>query len=186
MKSAHRSRHLLGVLTVAVFVTSTAAAARADGGGASGARPVAFGSTFRVVGGHAPCDPTTPTRCVGTFETVRTYTGDFTGTSYVVGSAAKLPDGTYQGQDVAQFSGTIAGCGTGTVIMLEVGVLDPATGGQRGTWTIIAGQGTGDLARVAGSGTSDDNKASGTLRCQTPTSSSSVDPRVFTLRLTGS
>ena len=185
MKST-RIRHLVGALTVAVFVMSTTVAARADGGGASDVRSVAFASTFRVVGGQAPCDPTTPTRCVGTFETVRTYTGDFRGTSYVVGSAAKLPDGTYQGQDVAQFSGTIAGCGTGTVIMLEVGVLDPATGAQRGTWTIIAGQGTGDLARVNGSGASDDNQASGTLRCQTPGSASSVDPRVFTLRLTGS
>ena len=98
----------------------------------------------------------------------------------------KLPNGTYQGQDVAQFSGTIAGCGTGTVVMVEVGILDPATGGQRGTWTITAGQGTSDLARVSGSGTSDDSKATGTLRCQTSASSSSVDPRAFTVRLTGS
>jgi Protein of unknown function (DUF3224) len=184
--STRRIRQVLGVLTVAGFVVSSAAAARADGGGAGEARRVAFTSTFRVVGGHSPCDPTTPTRCVGTFETVRTYTGDFTGTSYIVGSAVKLPDGTYQGQDVAQFSGTIAGCGTGTVVMLEVGILDPATGGQRGAWTITGGQGTGDLALVSGSGTSDDSKATGTLRCQTPASSSSVDPRVFTLRLTGS
>jgi hypothetical protein len=35
-------------------------------------------------------------------------------------------------------------------------------------------------------GTSDDSKATGTLRCQTSASSSSVDPRVFTVRLTGS
>ena len=165
---------------------SSAAVARADGGGAGDARQVAFASSFRVVGGQSPCDPTTPTRCAGTFETVRAYTGDFTGTSYLVGSAVKLPNGTYQGQDVAQFSGTIAGCGTGTVVMVEVGILDPATGGQRGTWTITAGQGTGDLARVSGSGTSDDSKATGTLRCQTSASSSSVDPRAFTVRLTGS
>ena len=167
-------------------MVSSAAVARADGGGEGQARQVAFTSTFRVVGGQSPCDPATPTRCAGTFETVRTYAGDFTGTSYIVGSAVKLPDGAYQGQDVAQFSGTIAGCGTGTVVMLEVGILDAATGGQRGTWTITAGQGTGDLARVSGLGTSDDNRATGTLRCQTPASSSSIDPRVFTVRLTAS
>ncbi len=183
MKATHRTRRLVGLVAVAGFVMSGAAAARADGGGPGGARQVSFASTFRVVGGHSPCDPTSPTRCVGTFETVRTYTGDLAGTSYVVGSAVKLPDGTYQGQDVTQFSGTIAGCGTGTLIMLEVGILDPTTGGQRGTWTITTGQGTGDFARVSGSGTADGDKATGTLRCQTP--ASSIDPRIFNLRLAG-
>jgi Protein of unknown function (DUF3224) len=184
--STHRTRRLVSIVALTGFVMSSTAVARADSGAASAARQISFASTFRVVGGHTPCDPTTPTRCVGTFETVRTYTGDFTGTSYIVGSAVKLPDGTYQGQDIALLSGTIADCGTGSLVIVEVGILDPATGGQRGTWTITAGQGTGDLARVSGSGTADGGKATGTVTCSTPASSSTVDPRVFTVRLAGS
>ena len=51
--------------------------------------------------------------------------------------------------------------------MIENGILDPATGNERGTWTIVAGQGTGDLASVSGSGSSDTRAggAVGTLRC---------------------
>ena len=59
----------------------------------------------------------------------------------MAGSAVLLSDGTYQGQGVAQFTGEVAGCGQGTLLMLEVGILDPATGTDAGTWTIVAGRG---------------------------------------------
>ena len=91
-----------------------------------------------------------PTRCVGTFQNVITYTGDMTGTSYASGSAALAPDGIYRATAIEQFSGTIAGCGTGTMIIEQVGTLDPATGVADGSWRIVAGAGSGDLADATG------------------------------------
>ncbi len=51
--------------------------------------------------------------------------------------------------------------------MLEAGVLDPATGGSEGTWTIVDGQGTGDLADTTGAGATDaaTSVTTGTIRC---------------------
>jgi hypothetical protein len=160
----HVSR-LVGLAAVFVLVTSSAASARPDRD--HGARHVHFASTSQFLGGNSACDPTAPTRCAGTFQSVRTFAGDIEGTAYVVGSAVLLRNGTYQGQDVAQFTGTIEGCGSGTLLMIDTGVLDPATANERGTWTIVGGQGTGDLARVSGSGTTDTRAggATGGIRC---------------------
>lgn len=166
MNALRNACRLGGVATaLSLLVASGTAAARPEGGNRT--RHVAFASTVEVVGGDIGCDPTMPTRCAGTFRSVSTFTGDLAGTSYVVGSAVLLPDGTYQGQDVAQFSGTVAGCGSGTLIMIETGILDPTNGHQTGTWEIVAGQGAGGLAGVSGSGTSDTQAggASGTIRC---------------------
>src|SRR5262245_38339644 len=98
----------LGITTVALLLASggqLASAASRDGG--HGTRPVAFTSTLAIVGGDSGCDPTDPTRCAGTFRTVRTLSGDLAGTAYATGSAVLLADGTYQGQAVVQFTGTV-------------------------------------------------------------------------------
>jgi hypothetical protein len=166
MHTSRRARRAVSLVAgFLILLASSATAARPDGG--SGNRHVAFSSSAQVVGFDSSCDPTAPTRCAGSFRTIRTLTGDLSGTAYVVGSAVLLADGTYQGQDVAQFTGTINGCGSGTLIMIETGILDPATAEEHGTWTITAGQGTGDLSQVSGSGTSDTPAgATGTLRCE--------------------
>jgi hypothetical protein len=135
-----------------------------DGG--HGVRQVAFDSTVQIVGGDSACDPTDPVRCAGTFRAIRTVSGDLTGTAYAAGSAVLMSDGTYQGQSVVQFTGDVAGCGHGTLIMLEEGVLDPVTGAAPGTWTIVAGRGTGDLAATSGAGTGGTPAGTtGTIRC---------------------
>ena len=121
-----------------------------------------------LVGGDFGCDPTDPTRCAGTFRNTRTLSGDFTGTAYQVGTATLLPDGTYQGAGLVLFSGAVAGCGSGTLVIVESGRLDPATGAGRGTWQITAGEGTDDLANVSGALSVDtriDDLTSGTIRC---------------------
>jgi hypothetical protein len=165
MKAPRQAGRLASIAVALVLLTSSGAAARPDGG--HGTRHVEFTSTSQSLGFDFSCDPTVPTRCAGTFEAIRTFSGDLVGTAYVVGSAVLLADGTYQGQDVAQFTGTIEGCGTGTLIILDAAILDPATGDSFGTWSITAGQGTGDLASVSGSGSSDTRArgAVGTLRC---------------------
>ncbi len=166
MHAQRHARRLVTLTAVLLFVASTTAAARADGGNRT--HHVEFASTVQIVGGDFGCDPTSPARCAGTFRTIRTFTGDLEGTAYVTGSAVLLGDGTYQGQGVAQFTGTVDGCGSGTLVMLETGILDPATGQERGTWSVTAGQGTGDLAQVSGSGSSDAGAegTTGTIRCR--------------------
>ena len=91
-----------------------------------------------------------PTGCVGTFENVITYTGGITGTSFAVGAAALGARRHLPGTAIEQFTGSIAGCGTGPSIIEQTGTLDPATGSSEGSWTIVAGAGSGDLATVTG------------------------------------
>jgi hypothetical protein len=160
--------HRVGIAAAALLLlTGNQTSMAAAPGGGHGSTHVEFATTFQIVGGDASCDPTDPARCAGTFRTVRTYIGDVTGTAYVVGSAVLLADGTYQGQAVAQFTGTVESCGTGRLVMVETGVLDPATGGSSGTWAVVAGQGTGDLSRTAGSGTAGPTgEGSGSIRCR--------------------
>jgi hypothetical protein len=165
MNASRRTGWVAGLVAgVLVLLASSAGANRPDGD--RGRRHVAFSTTTQSLGFDSACDPTVPTRCAGTFRSIRTFTGDITGTAYLVGSAVLLADGTYQGQDVAQFTGTIKGCGSGTLIMIENGILDPTTGNERGKWTIVARQGTGDLSHVSGEGRSDTSAggATGKLR----------------------
>lgn len=163
---SHVTRRVGLAAAALLLVTGTPATLAAPSGQGHRSRAVEFGSTFQIVGGDAGCDPTDATRCAGTFRTVRTYTGDVTGTAYVVGSAVLLGDGTYQGQAVVQFTGDVARCGSGTLVMLETGILDPVTGGSSGSWTIVAGRGTGDLARTSGSGTAGPTgDGAGKVRC---------------------
>jgi hypothetical protein len=166
MITSRHTRRVLGVAALSVLIGSGAATARPTGG--NGVRHVEFGSTSQVVGGDSGCDPTDPSRCAGTYRVVRTLVGDLTGTAYAVGSAVPFADGTYQGQGIAQFTGTVDGCGSGTMLMLESGVLDPSAPRESGTWEIVAGRGTGDLVDTSGSGTADSSAggSTGTIRCR--------------------
>jgi Protein of unknown function (DUF3224) len=164
----HSRRNLLAVLTAAVTVAVAASPALGAADGGHGTKPIEFTSTQQLVGGDAGCDPSNPTRCAGTFRSVRTLSGDLSGTAYAVGSAVQLADGTYQGTAVVQFTGSVAGCGDGTLVMVENGVLDPFTGNSWGTWSITPGQGAGDLAGTAGQGSLDTRISpviEGTIRC---------------------
>jgi len=173
MTTSRRLRRIAGlVVGLLVVLASSAGAARMDSGPehhhlAFGlGHFVAFNTTTQIVGGDSGCDPTVPTRCAGTFRTVRTYTGDFSGTAYLVGSAVVLSDGTYQGQDVAQFTGTVKGCGRGTLVILESGILDPVSAAEHGNWKVVAGQGTGDLAGMSGRGSARSTAGGGWIRCR--------------------
>ena len=157
-------------IAAAVFtLTTTAGPALGASDGGHGSRQVAFTTTQGLVGGDFACDPTDPTRCAGTFRNVQTLSGDLSGSAYAVGSAFLLPEGRYQGQSIVQFTGSVAGCGTGSLVIIETGVLDPVTGDTFGTWTVVAGQGTGDLAQTSGDGTADtriNDATTGSIRCR--------------------
>src|SRR3954468_23587707 len=60
------------------------------------------------------CDATG--NCVGSFAIVTTDpgSGDVVGTSVLVGTGVRLPDGSLYGNSTIKFTGTINGCGTGS------------------------------------------------------------------------
>ena len=146
----HRANTIRRVALTAIAATVLAAPGTSEADPGHRPRRVVYSVTRQLTGGDAPCDTTTPTRCVGTFQNLITYTGDMSGTSYASGSAALAPDGIYRATAIEQFSGSITGCGTGTLIIEQSGTLDPVTGADDGTWRIVPGTGTGDLANASG------------------------------------
>ncbi len=48
------------------------------------------------------------------------------------------------------FTGSVDGCGDGTLVISQIGDLNPTTGRGTGSWTIAADAGTGDLAHASG------------------------------------
>jgi hypothetical protein len=150
MAAMKRRRTTRLAVTAAAMVGIGGFAVPSTGASAHRLRHVTYDAVLQPTGGTTPCEPTPPKRCVGTFENVITYSGGITGTSYAVGAAALAPDGLYRGTAIEQFSGTIAGCGTGTLIIQQTGTLDPATGRSEGSWTILPGAGSGDLATATG------------------------------------
>jgi hypothetical protein len=136
---------LVGVAALGLALPTTAAFGQSH-------RPhrITYTATLQPTGGRVSCDPTMPARCVGTFENVITYSGDMAGTSFASGSAALAPDGLYHGTAIEQFSGSVAGCGDGTMVIEQSGTLDPATGTSTGSWRIVPGAGSGDLASATG------------------------------------
>jgi hypothetical protein len=169
MKRTRVIRRIVGVTAVLGMLVATSHTAGARPDGTDGSRRAEFTASSPVgVGGDFGCDPTDPTRCAGTFRNVRTLSGDFSGTTYQVGSAVRAPDGTYLGQALVQFTGSVAGCGSGTLLIEEAGVLDPATGHSWGTWTITSGHGTGDLTELSGTLAADtrlSETTTGKVRC---------------------
>ena len=162
-----RRRATVAATALIVLAVSSTAGARPDGG--IGTRHVEITSSApTLVGGDFGCDPTDPSRCAGTFRNVSTIAGDLIGTTYQVGTATVLPDGTYHGVAIVVFTGEVVGCGSGTLVMVQDGYVDPASGTNWGTATITAGEGTGDLTDVSGTLVNDSRVSSsstGTIRC---------------------
>ncbi len=144
-----RLRRLAVVTLGTIAFTLSTTTAGADGPPEPQHR-LSFEVALQIVGGGQNCDPTTPSRCIGSFQNVRTYTGGMTGTSYSSGTAALGSDGLYHGVAIELFTGTVDGCGDGTLVIRQTGDLDPMTGGGTGSWTIVDDAGTGDLAHASG------------------------------------
>ena len=84
-----------------------------------------------------------------------TYTGTFTGTQSFDGIVEVRADGSIRWAGKATFTGSVAGCGSGTVAMLEAGVADSLTGPAHCNHVLIGGSlpvnGLLDLKGVLGS-----------------------------------
>jgi Protein of unknown function (DUF3224) len=106
----------------------------------------------------APCSSWTSIPKSGTCRGVarntgpETITGDWKGQSEYTYGFFILPSGFSYGGGVDRFTGTINGCGTGSVIYQEQYSSD-AKGNFKGSWQMVEASGTGDLASLRGSGT---------------------------------
>jgi hypothetical protein len=88
--------------------------------------------------------------CVVPFSLLGSATGDFEGRSAQTGGGARLADGSLYANSTLVFTGSIRGCGDGTVVMRSTGF---NRGGEiSGTIEIVEGSGTGDLAGLTGDG----------------------------------
>jgi hypothetical protein len=83
--------------------------------------------------------------------TTTRVTGSFTGGTVSAGAGTPKKAGGSAGVAYQLFTGTVKGCGSGTLVWTEVTSSDDGTN-VLGAWTIRKGTGTAGLASVAGGG----------------------------------
>lgn len=83
--------------------------------------------------------------------------GDVAGTAVQAGAGTMLPDGSIYANSTIKFTGTIRGCGTGSVAMRSTGLNQ--AGVTSGEIVIVADSGSGDLVGIRGAGTVVDGRA---------------------------
>lgn len=105
--------------------------------------------------GAPVCGP--PSSCVIPFSLQGSSAGAVDGTTTQSGSAVQLPDGSLYANSTLLFTGTIEGCGTGTIAMRSTGY--NRNGVTSGEIAIVDGSGTDGLVGVAGNGTVVDGQA---------------------------
>jgi hypothetical protein len=175
---SRRPRWLLAAAAVLVLIIAGTAVARRDGGSTSstvGPNPKSVKFTIDFNGDEPSSNNTSSDRTFMRLFSSKTpgkVTGDVTGNVevvFVVDSGPGYPRGRYQASDgrnhsvgVGTFNidGSIAGCGTGTLMITEI--LDDSydgtsTSGNRngGTWQVVPGASTENLQHVTGSGAVD-------------------------------
>jgi len=99
--------------------------------------------------GAPVCSPTNS--CVVPFSLVGVSTGDLNGIGPQAGAASRLADGSIYANSTLKFTGTVVGCGIGTVIMRSTGF--NRAGVTSGSIEIIEGSGTAGLSSLSGTGT---------------------------------
>jgi hypothetical protein len=91
--------------------------------------------------------------------------GSFTGSTVSAGAGTPKKTGGYVGVAYQVFTGTVKGCGSGTLVWTEVTSSDDGTN-VSGAWTIRKGTGTAGLASASGGGRftgKTDSDSSGTV-----------------------
>lgn len=168
-----RRTHLIGLFAIIVVVSScgsddettsasTSGAASATAASSSTVSTVASTTTdppgeevnaSSTAGATSVGDPICDAEqhCMYPLTITATLSGDLTGTT-ISHSAGTLVGTDFAASDTLIFSGTVAGCGTGTLVFLSTG-LGSTTGTTTSTWTIAEGFGTGDLVHATGTGT---------------------------------
>jgi hypothetical protein len=160
-------RRLATTIAIAAVTTgvvgaggSLAGAAGSSATGSPAHRSVAVSSEFQAppdaVTFAEPCSATNPIPtvgvCRGTSLGGATYTGTLQGTSAYQTAFTVSPDGVVYFVSLETFTGTVAGCGTGTMTSSNFGTIS-ATGELQYQQQVVQGLGTDGLAKVNGHAT---------------------------------
>jgi len=142
----------LHITLVGVLAASLVAAALA--GTASASAPMQASGTFtQSVFNETLIKQVGGTSYYASHDT-QTFTGTFTGTQTFDGIIEISANGSIKWAGKATFTGTVAGCGSGTVVMLEAGTADSMTGPAHCDHVLIGGslpvRGLLDLKGVLG------------------------------------
>ena len=152
------------VLTIAACSSDSAATTASARSGSSAPASSATTTTSQPAGKeiHATSTAGNPTigapfcdaeqHCMIPLSGTETYSGDMSGTSISYSAGALVGD-KFAAGGTAIFTGTVADCGTGTVVVVSRGT-GAVNGSGSGEWEIVEGFGTGDLASASGGGTS--------------------------------
>lgn len=95
------------------------------------------------------CSPAGP--CLYPWTEAGVSHGDREGSYFASGVATASPTGVLEVSRIDVFTGTIAGCGTGTITTRGIEEIDPNTPAV-GHWKVVSGFGTGELSRLQGFG----------------------------------
>jgi hypothetical protein len=129
-------------LPIAIAVAACLAAAVALSGPASAAPPVAASGGFTVTSFNETFVKQVDGNLFLRAHDFATYTGTFTGTHVFDGSVEIYKDGSVSFHGIATFTGTVAGCGTGTVVFEVDGAADPSKTITRDHLQTLSGKGT--------------------------------------------
>ena len=100
--------------------------------------------------GAPACDG--PACVIGLQRTGTVLRGDIDGTAVTVGAGAERPGGGLAGSSYSIITAEVAGCGTGSFGYVDVSSAKDISA-IPGTWVIVEGTGSGDLAGISGGGT---------------------------------
>jgi hypothetical protein len=152
------------VIVIVVFLAGIALTPAAVSA-ATDVDPATQRTEFRVDGppvvvGTPVCDAS-GAPCLFPGSRTVTFSGDWEGTAVVSGSVSLRGTG-FAGSAVWLFSGTVEGCGTGT-LHLSVREVGSVTGGgsATGRWVVQKGFGSGELSDVTGGGRGSGSTAAG-------------------------
>jgi hypothetical protein len=184
MGTSSRSRlarvGLLALLVIAVGCSSNQATPKAKSRTSRSTTTVAMGKhvssevSFDAPTLLAPACGSTGACVYPLSRTTTRVKGSFTGSTVSAGAGSPTKSGGgYAGVGYQLFTGTVKGCGSGTVVWTEVTSTNDGTN-VSGAWTIRNGTGTAGLASVSGGGrftgkTNRDSSgavtATGTIHC---------------------
>jgi hypothetical protein len=157
-------RILLGVLALIGLIVGPFASNAAAGGGWHVVRLLTNGTTTSqttVFPGSQSC---TPTGCLESYTVSARQTGGLDGTLTNNGSLWLANDAavSFHVTIIGLFTGTVQGCGQGTMLMYYPLTSGTFTSAFSGLVQIVPGSGTGGLAGISGLGTYRFNPGDGT------------------------
>jgi hypothetical protein len=153
-----RPRHLaVAILAVVALVAVSSAAWATTPTPARASKPVIpywrqvtwTNTAPPIIIGSPQCSTAGP--CLYPWTEAGVAHGDLEGTYIASGVATASPTGVLEVSRMDVFTGTIAGCGTGTITTRGIEQIDP-TKPAPGSMKVVSAFGTGELSRVQGFG----------------------------------